>query len=538
MSGTAHSNTHAFLSRFLPWVATSSYLVAVVTVLMTTPTANAGLAGLERLQTGLDLPVFVTHAPGDNERLFIVQKSGAIRILDLATNTINAQNFLTVGNLVSGGESGLLGLAFHPDYQSNGRFFVYATLNDGGVGSASRSHVLGYTVSGNPDIANTTPTDIIAWDQPQSNHNGGWIGFGPNDGYMYVMFGDGGNSDDTGTGHTSGTGNAQDITNNFLGKALRIDVNGTSAPGGNYDIPSDNPFVDVTGDDEIWAYGLRNPWRASFDRQTGDLWIADVGQDAWEEVDFQPATSSGGENYGWRVLEGTQQNPVYPGEPAPPGAVGPVYEYDHTAPPGDDDFEGNSIFGGYVYRGPDPELQGTYFFGDSVSGNLWSFDPNDPSGTVDNINTELTPNVGSLNALVSFGEDAVGNLYILDIASSLFGQAANTGELYRVVTDAVVTGDFNGDGKVNSADLALWEAGYGTLSGAELSDGDADEDGDVDGDDFLLWQRNSGATAQDSLSAVAAPQSIPEPATVLLALLGLGTGAISLAQGKRKRLVC
>ena len=503
--------------RGLASVRSGFFLLMLAAVQVQGIKARAGLAGMERLATGLDRPVLVTHAPNDPDRLFIVQKTGAIKILNLADNTVNAQSFLTVSNVNATGEGGVLGLAFHPNYQSNGLFYVYATLNDGGAGSAFRSHVLQYSVSADPDVADTTPTDIIAWDQPQSNHNAGWIGFSPNDGYLYIMSGDGGGGNDTGTGHTSGIGNAQD-PNNFLGKALRIDVNGTSAPGGNYDIPDSNPFVDETGDDEIWAYGLRNPFRASFDQKTGDLWIGDVGQNTREEIDKQLASSTGGENYGWRILEGSGQNPTYPNDDPPDGAVPPVHDYLHS---GDPDDIGFAVIGGYVYRGPDPELQGTYFFSDNVTANFWTLNAASPAGSVQNINSQLTPNVGVMNFPSSFGEDALGNLYVVDFATSLNPQTPNTGDIFRIVTDAFVPGDFDADGDVDDGDLEVWEVGYGMSSGALATDGDADGDGDVDGDDLLLWQINLGENSMTYVPPLSDSTAVPEPATILMAALGL-----------------
>ncbi len=233
---------------------------------------------VQRVASGLSSPLFVTYAPGDSTRLFIVQRSSQIRILNLTTGTLNAQNFITVPGVLAGGgqsEQGLLGLAFHPDYQNNGRFFVYFTDNTGGDVRIQQFTRI------NADTADpSSAVNIIEIDEPQANHNGGWIGFGP-DGYLYAAVGDGGGAYDTGTGHTPGTGNAQDITDNLLGKMLRIDVDGDDFPGDanrNYAIPTDNPFVGVNGDDEIFLYGLRNPWRCSFDRLTGDLWVGDVGQ--------------------------------------------------------------------------------------------------------------------------------------------------------------------------------------------------------------------------------------------------------------------
>jgi glucose/arabinose dehydrogenase len=391
---------------------------------------RADVEGLERVASGLDSPIYVTHAPGDFARLFIALRGGEIRILDLETGAVRPTPFLET-SVDTTGEGGLLGMAFHPDYAEPGlpgagKFYVDVT-----TGSPFTTRILEFSVSdADPDVADPTSTQILSFAQPQTNHNGGWIGFSPVDGYLYVASGDGGNFDDTGSGHTSGTGNAQDITNNLLGKVLRIDVDGDDFPADasrNYAIPPSNPFVDVTGDDEIWAYGLRNPFRASFDRSTGDLWIGDVGQSAREEIDFQPAASSGGENYGWRLREGLIQTPGGVGGSRPPGNVDPVYDYNRD----NDAFGGTVVSGGYVYRGPDPDLQGRYFFLDSRNSadtsddNYWMFDPADPFGTVQNIDALLTPDVGDLQFPVSFGEDARGNLYIAFIAS---------GEVHRIRT--------------------------------------------------------------------------------------------------------
>ena len=315
---------------------------------------------------------------------------------------------------------------FHPDYATDGFFYVCFTIDDDGGTAAFRTRIVRYQVSANPGVANpASATQVLNYLQPKYNNNGGWIGFGP-DGLLYIASGDGGGSDDTGTGHTAGTGNAQDITNNRLGKILRIDVDADAFPADpllNYGIPAGNPFVGVTGDDEICAYGLRNPWRASFDRQTGDLYIGDVGQGAREEIDVQPAAASGGANYGWRLREGTIATPSGGvGGPLPPGAIDPIYEY----PRGSCEFCGESITGGYVYRGPVPALDGRYFFADFEDARLWSlrYDGSSPS-TFDGTNyVELTehtgdpgfvPDAGSIGNVASFGEDSVGNLYILDI---------------------------------------------------------------------------------------------------------------------------
>jgi len=259
--------------------------------------------------------------------------------------------------------------------------------------------------------------------QPQANHNGGWIGFGP-DGALYVPLGDGGGGYDDDAGH-SPIGNGQD-PGVLLGKILRLNVEGADDfPADldrNYAIPLDNPFVGQAGiRPEIWALGLRNPWRASFDRETDDFWFGDVGQDTREEIDFQPAASPGGENYGWRLREGTQQTPTVGGaEPA--DHVNPVYDYAHA--PGECQFFGSgSVTGGYVYRGPIAAFQGLYFFGDFCQGLVQSlrFDGTNFTDFTDwTPMPEFTPDVGSITRVASFGEDGAGNLYVVDYDGELF----------------------------------------------------------------------------------------------------------------------
>ena len=385
-----------------------------------------------RIASGLARPVFLTAPPGDLERVFVVeQHTGRILIIRLPTFSLEATPFLTVSGLSTGDEQGLLGLAFHPEYATNGVFYVYYTNPN--------TQIVRYQVSADPDVADPgSATPVLSFVQPQSNHNGGWIGFG-SDGYLYIASGDGGASNDSGTGHTAGTGNAQDLTANLLGKILRIDVDVDDFPADplrNYGNPAGNPFVGVTGDDEIWVYGLRNPWRASFDRWTDDLYIGDVGQNNCEELDVQPGTSPGGANYGWRLREGVIATPTGGvGGPRPPGAIDPIFDYPHgtiqlCSNPGTG-FSGVAITGGYVYRRPVPGLDGRYFFADHGTGNLWSlrYDGSDPS-TFDGTNyVELTdhtgdpaftPDVGTIDLVSSFGEDALGNLYVVDLGGEVF----------------------------------------------------------------------------------------------------------------------
>lgn len=392
------------------------WLASGLLVWLSATSTNGQTLQLQRVASGLSSPVFATHAPGDPNRLFIVQQGGAIRILDLNTKTMNATPFLTVTGLSTGGERGLLGLAFDPNYQSNGRFYVNFTDATGAT------RVRRFTRQ-TADLADATSGfDIMTIAQPQANHNGGWMDFG-RDGFLYVSVGDGGGSNDSGSGHTPGIGNAQDKSQ-LLGKMLRIDINGDDFPGDplrNYRIPSSNPFVGQAGSaGEIWAYGLRNAWRNSFDRVTGDLWIADVGQGAREEINFQYASSLGGENYGWRLREGTIATPSGGvGGPKPSDAIDPIYEYLHGSGP----FDGFSVTGGYVYRGPVGALNGHYFFSDYISNRLWSIKfagglPMDFDGTNFSHLIDWTPiltlDAGTFRRISSFGEDLAGNLYLVN----------------------------------------------------------------------------------------------------------------------------
>lgn len=387
--------------------------------------AEAGAPALttERVASGLSLPVYATHAPGDSERLFIVeQHTGRIRILNLNTGVLQsaASPFLTVSGVSAGNEQGLLGLAFHPNYQSNGFFYVNFTTNSGG----NRTRIRRYTVSANPDTANPgSAFEIMTYTQPFANHNAGWIDFGP-DGYLYIPTGDGGSACDPGQ-------RAQDITSQMLGKILRIDVDGDDFPADatkNYAIPAGNPFVGITGDDEIWAYGMRNPYRCSFDRVTGDLYIGDVGQNAREEIDFQPASSAGGENYGWDCREGTACANTVSSQCvgttngcncSTVNSVDPIYEFTHSG--------GNcALIGGYVYRGSAISgLQGTYFCADNCSDQIWSFVYDGVSVTnFENRTAELDPATFSITSISSFGEDAAGEIYICDLLG---------GEVFKII---------------------------------------------------------------------------------------------------------
>jgi glucose/arabinose dehydrogenase len=441
---------------------TKRHVRATTTLALLTTCAigSAALAGgtpltTERFAFGFTRPVLITHAPGDTERLFVLEKQGRVRVI--INGTVQPQPFLDVNPLVGGGtsnndERGLLGMAFHPDYQNNGFFYLNYTAN-GGATTIRR-----YSVAQIPNLADpNSGVTVMVIGQPQANHNGGWIEFGPNDGYLYISMGDGGGANDTGGGHTPGTGNAQDITNNLLGKMLRIDVDNDDFPADpnrNYAIPPDNPFVGTTGDDEIWAYGLRNAWRNSFDPTNGDLYTADVGQNAWEEINVQPGDSTGGENYGWRCLEGDSCTGLGGCDCNDPTLIDPILTYSHAF--------GCSLTGGEVYRGcAIPTLNGTYFYADFCSNRIWSirYDGNTVSEFQERT-AELVPGGGLfINSIVSFGRDALGELYIVD----------QGGEIFKILADAPPTNDCNDNNVEDACDIA----------GGETTDLDGDGIPDV-----------------------------------------------------------
>ncbi|HEX8254612.1 MAG TPA: PQQ-dependent sugar dehydrogenase [Thermoanaerobaculia bacterium] len=351
---------------------------------------------LAPVASGFSNAVSITHA-GDH-RLFITEQIGTVRIFE-PPSIVRATPFLDVRDLVlAGGERGLLSIAFHPRYTENGFFFVNYTDRGGNTVIAR------YTRSStDPNRADLQSERIILRiTQPFANHNGGQLQFGP-DGYLYIGMGDGGSGGDPGN-------RAQNRTD-LLGKMLRIDVD----RGDPYAIPSTNPFVATPGTrPEIWALGLRNPWRFSFDRASGDLWLADVGQGTWEEINFQAATSSGGENYGWRRMEGTHCfNPT--SNCSDGSLIEPVIEYDHSE-------GGCSVTGGYVYRGVrNRRLSGMYIYGDFCSGQIWGATRGQDGRFV---SREL------LNApflISTFGEDAAGELYVADYRN---------GNLFRLVDTA------------------------------------------------------------------------------------------------------
>jgi glucose/arabinose dehydrogenase len=399
--------------------------------------ASATITATRVVGSGLSLPIAVTSAPGDLNRLFVVEKFGTIKIVDLNSGEVLATPFLTVP-VDNTFERGLLGLAFDPNYASNGLFYVYRTS------PGLENEVLRYQVSADPNVANGTGQLVLdVGPSTNGNHNAGWLGFGP-DGDLYI------NSGDTGV-----AANAQDLTNQ-LGKILRIDV----SSGTGYTIPADNPFVGAGGGirEEIFAYGLRNPWRSSFDSATDMLFIGDVGLTSFEEVNI----GQSGANYGWPIAEGFSANPAF---------VNPIHTYPHGA--------SASITGGYVYRGETDGLNGHYFFADFTTSRLSTLRFDGTSWIATDRTAQIQTDVGSIELPTSFGEDARGNLYIVD----------PNGEIFRL-TPMVASADVNDTLRGLAGNDRLFGGNGGDLldggTGADFLNGGG-------GDDFIIYRPGDGA---------------------------------------------
>jgi glucose/arabinose dehydrogenase len=374
-----------------------------------TAAANPSVPELQltELVSGLDDPIFLSPAPGDDARLFVVEQSGTVRIL--RDGALVAEPFLDLGDKVeTGGEKGLLGLAFHPSYASNGRFFVFYSTLAGGAALSSR--VAEYTVSP-PGADQADPNServLVQAAKPEDNHNGGDIVFGP-DGFLYIGLGDGGGGGD----QHGPIGNGQKL-DTLLGKILRIDVDAPTSDGTAYAIPAGNPALGDGARPEIWSYGWRNPWRFSFDACTGEMYVADVGQGTLEEVDVEPANSSG-RNYGWRLMEGTNCfSPDSGCDPEANNLTLPVATYGREL--------GQSITGGYVYRGHAIEsLRGTYLYADYQTAAFFALRMN--GGALaqgqQNISNNLNPG-RDVRQISSFGQDNAGELYVLSLAGSVY----------------------------------------------------------------------------------------------------------------------
>ena len=410
--GTQYSYTVTAFDNASP--ANESAPSTAVTV--TTPAATGQLKlKTQRVFPDLapfDAPVLALQAPGDGSTWYVVEQAGRVIVFDDDNATTAKRTFVDLTNRVrSGGETGLLGMAFHPDYPATPRVYLsYTATVDGQLVSRVSSFE---AVNSGASLDPGSETILLTVEQPAANHNGGHIAFSPEDGFLYIGFGDGGNKDDLwGT-----IGNGQDLTT-LLGKMLRIDVDGVTSASVPYRIPQDNPYATNASCNggsgtqscpEIYAYGFRNPWRWSFDRETGTLWVADVGESAREEVN---RVTLGG-NYGWRCLEGTLAHNSDCG-PNAGTALPPVAEYTHEV--------GGSVTGGYVYRGTlVPEMEGRYIFGDFINGRVWHIAANrEPT-------RDMPANAASETgrAIVSFAENAEGEVFLLDYS----------GTMYRVVID-------------------------------------------------------------------------------------------------------
>jgi glucose/arabinose dehydrogenase len=471
----------------------------------------------------------IQHAPGRPNDIFVSRADGKIYRVDTTTGA--QSTFVSLPDAdydVGGGYWGMMGFTFAPDFATSGDLYVHVALdrpNAAGPGPATgvhhRTYVRRYSLT-NP-LSNTptlgSATNIIRWDQHLPDHTGGWMGFQPGDpNTLWITVGDGGNND--GNRDVIRTGQNP---NDLLSNILRIDVNGSGAGEyGNYAIPANNPFANgVGGRPEVWSYGIRSPWGASFDRATGDFIFGDVGAfkdnsepiltSGNEEINFERAGSPGGRNYGWRVMEGTFSAPPIgqePGDLPPnhPSFTPPLYEYLYGGgygTGGAPTFQGRSVTGGNVYRGPVNELQGKYIFGDWSSRQIWALEiDRDANGGLGGVvpgslidlstafNRQLTGGFGS-PGVTQFGEDAAGNVYFVEL----------DGTFFKIVGDIV--GDFNDDKRVDGADLTIWKAAIE----ANANWGDADGDNDSDGADFLLWQQNMGA----GVAATSAVVEVPEP---------------------------
>jgi glucose/arabinose dehydrogenase len=391
-------------------------VVSAVSLFIILPAGVRAQLSSQLVGSGFSAPVFGVAAPGQPNNMYVVEQTGDIRVMNINTGA-HSLFFDVNGNVPSfanGGERGLLGLAFEPNFNTtNGRFYVNYTQANGAL-TVDR-----FTMSGG--VPGNRQNIIQIAHSANANHNGGWTAFGP-DGFLYVATGDGGSGNDP-------PNNAQNI-NSLLGKMLRLDVSG-AGPG--YVNPPSNPFFGATaGADEIWAYGLRNHWRNSFDA-AGNLYIADVGQNTAEEINFQAAGAAGGQNYGWRPREGKGDNPGV-ADPPPSPRVDPFYDYPHDA---SNPLGGFAIVGGYVYRGNNildggQNLDGTYFFADNVLGRIWSLRY---SGTGELFGSDITlrtaqldpPGTLAINSPSSFAEDSLGRQYILDL----------DGEIYRITGAAI-----------------------------------------------------------------------------------------------------
>lgn len=381
-------------------------MISLAAALMMTVTISSGKIGVVPVAKGFERPVWAGFPKGATDKMWVMEQAGQVWIVNLKTGERGAQPFLDIRSDVSrkGNEEGLLGLAFSPDFLKSGRYYVNYTDNT----PEKLTRILRFVSTDGKSTDPKSGEVLMKYPSEESNHNGGWLGFGP-DNMLYIANGDGGSGNDP---HKHGQ-----ALDTYLGKILRIDV----SPRTGFKVPDDNPFVrNKAAKPEIWAYGVRNPWRCSFDREKGDFWIGDVGQNHWEEVDYMPKGKGAGANFGWSLREADKETPQKgTGGPLPKGAIDPVYVYNH----GSKENEGLSVTGGYVYRGSIKELRGRYIFGDFQNPRIWSFVLKDGKANdfIDHTKA-LQPDGGRINLISSFAEDQEGELYIVDL----------TGVIYRI----------------------------------------------------------------------------------------------------------
>ena len=370
--------------------------------------AHAEPITLTPVATGLKRPVDFAMSPADPDHFYIVEQDGKILKIEAKTGE-KVSTVLDLTGHVSRGhnEEGLLGMTFSPTFAEDHRLYLYYTRGKGKKNEPRKTYISRFLMNGEAVDRNSEEV-LLSFKQDFGNHNGGWISFGP-DNFLYLGVGDGGKANDP-------KNRAQDL-NNLLGSILRIDVSGKSG----YDIPKENPFIGKEeARPEIYSYGLRDPWRCSFDMKTGDLWIADVGQNAWEEINFSPAGKAQGANFGWRLREGKIQTPKKKvGGSSPSGEHKPIYVYDHNM---SKNTGGLSVTGGYVHRGKREDLNGRYFFTDYISRHLWSFqeDDGEMKDFIDHTETMTLPEGSSLSPISSFGQDLNGEVYLLDFSGTVY----------------------------------------------------------------------------------------------------------------------
>jgi hypothetical protein len=557
---------------------TPIYTTALLLAVACSMNADAATYHVSRLTGDLHIPVDAEVVPGFEDKIFIAQlggvasdgndgdpitkSEGRIVVYDRNTGTVDYNNpFLVIADTslldpYGVPEVGLFSMAFHPEFQTNGKLYVNVAVNHSGPAptvdtrvSPFKTVVREYTVDvNNAALPVMSSRTILSLNQPAPNHNGSWIGFNPIEtaqgvNNLYITQGDGGDQHDP--------ANYGQNPNNWFGTVMRVDVDGDdfgADPNKNYAIPADNPYANgVDGAPEVWAWGLRNPWRASFDSANGDMYLGDVGQGWYEEIDLIPGGTSG-QNFGWRLREGAHATPTGGVGGPSRSAIDPIYEYLHFGRPGAQaEFSGNSVTGGVLYRGPIQELNGRYIFADNVFGQIWSFDPANPLGTVQNMNSLFTPDEGQIFGVTSFDLDENGNLLIVDGAGALYTLLANTALTLTVnrETGEMTFNNFTGDpaaiksyrltssvGGIAAAELTPITGNYDSPPGG---DGSIDPTGDWQiltspTDSYAFEERAIGAAPtfadQQGFQLSAAGGWVPSPNEDLVLTVTLGNGTV------------